>query len=114
MMATTGANGAAFAALRHVGNDAQIGLLGMVILIEDMARDGTEMAAESGQLGGRQMLPGKHQKEMFQQRRAQRRRLALGERAGEVEPLNLRTERGARGFDRKCHAHSSITSTASR
>ena len=104
--------GAPGAALGSIGNDAQVGLLGMVILIEDMARDGAEAAAKPGQLRRRQILLRKNQQEMLQQFPAQRRRFLVGQRAGEIEAVNQRSQRRARGLDRKRHVHSSMTSAA--
>ena len=77
-----------------------------------VARDGAEASAEIGQLARRQMLLRKNQEKMLQQRLAQRRHRLLSERAGEIEPMNFRPQRGVRGYDRKCHAHSSMTSAA--
>ena len=106
--------GAALAAFDDVGNDAQVGLVRVVELIEDMARDRAEAAAESGGLRRRQTLAGNGDHEMIQERLAQCRKLAVAKRLGQIEAMNFRAERGAGRFDANvAHDHSAMTSAAS-
>ena len=69
---------------------AEVGFLGMVKLIENMARDGAEVAAELGRLGRRQILSGKDQKNMLQQCLAQRRAVILAKRRGQIKVEDFR------------------------
>ena len=83
-------------------------------MIEDVARDRAEAAAETGGLSRRQCLSGNGDNKMFEQRLAQRRYFIIAKRLGEIEAMDFRAERGAGGLDAKCHVHSAITSAASR